>query len=500
MHPDFLLSAPLLFLSIMATTLMVVDALIKKSTKITFTISWVTLLVTAILSALTLSQSGTAFNGMITLGSFGAFFDILFCGAGVLTLLAARPFMQREGLEQNEFHSLLLFAISGMMLIAHANNLLTLFIGIEVMSVCFYVLAGYTRSSVRSVEASLKYFLLGAFATGFLVYGMALIYGATGSMNYNEIFAAAGQPLRFPSLMMIGIGLLIIGLSFKAAAFPFHQWAPDVYQGAPTVVTAFMSTAGKIAAFSAFLPIVAIVSPAGGTKLQLVLAVLAATTMLVGNISALVQSNIKRMLAYSSVAHAGYLMMGLVAESTMAFPETNLQHLSFNNSLNGIQYYLTAYLFMQLGAFVVVSILEKNGEKNLELSDYAGLSKRHPMLAALMSMFMLSLAGIPPFAGFFGKYYLFVATIEAGYTWLTIIAVLSSIISVYFYIGLIVKMYFTDSVEDNQPVSETGIASISLVFSSVAIVVLGLFPPGLFEKLAHVSDSIIATFKMIFGH
>lgn len=474
MQQEFLLSSPLLFLSIMATALMVIDALIKKSSKVTFTVSWVSLLITAALSALTLTKSGTAFNGMITLGSFGAFFDILFCSAGVLTLLAARPYMQREGLEQDEFHSLMMFAVSGMMLIAHAANLLTLFIGIEVMSVCFYVLAGYTRDSVRSIEAALKYFLLGSFATGFLIYGMALIYGATGSMSYNLIFAASSQPLHFPALMMIGIGLLIIGLSFKAAAFPFHQWAPDVYQGAPTVVTAFMSTAGKVAAFSALMPIIAIVSPAGGMKIQMVLALLSATTMLVGNISALAQTNIKRMLAYSSVAHAGYLMMGLVAESV-----NDGHSMISTRGINGIMFYLTAYLFMQLGAFVIVSVLEKHGEKNLELSDYAGLSKRHPVLAALMAMFMLSLAGIPPFAGFFGKYYLFTAAIEAGYTWLTVVAVLSSVISVYFYIGLIVKMYFTEPNEESQMGGETGLAGITLILSSAAVVLLGLLPAGL---------------------
>jgi len=485
MQQEFLLSSPLLFLSIMATALMVIDALIKKSSKVTFTVSWVTLLVTAVLSALTLTSSGTAFNGMITLGSFGAFFDILFCSAGILTLLAARPFMQREGLEQDEFHSLLLFSVSGMMLIAHAANMLTLFIGIEVMSVCFYVLAGYSRNSVRSVESSLKYFLLGAFATGFLVYGMALIYGATGSMSYSQIFAATTtQPLHFPALMMIGIGLLIIGLSFKAAAFPFHQWAPDVYQGAPTVVTAFMSTAGKVAAFSALMPIIAIVAPAGGMKLQMVLALLSATTMLVGNISALAQTNIKRMLAYSSVAHAGYLMMGLVAESV-----NDGHSMMSTRGINGIMFYLTAYLFMQLGAFVIVSVLEKSNEKNLELADYAGLSKRHPVLAALMTMFMLSLAGIPPFAGFFGKYYLFTAAIEAGYTWLTIVAVISSIISVYFYIGLIVKMYFTEPNDETQMGGETGLAGITLILSSVAVVLLGLLPAGL-----------LGVMKMLFVH
>jgi NADH-quinone oxidoreductase subunit N len=483
MEQDFLLSAPITFLSIMATVLMVVDALIKKSSKITFTLSWITLLTTAVISAFTIHSTlalknnnptfiDTAFYGMITVGGLGAFFDILFCCGALLTLIAARPFLQREKLEHDEFHSLILFAVSGMMIIAHANNLLMLFIGIEIMSVCFYVLSGYMRTSVRSVEASLKYFLLGAFATGFLVYGMALIYGATGSFDYNQIFMAAQHELRFPALMMIGIGLLIIGLSFKAAAFPFHQWAPDVYQGAPTVVTSFMSTAGKIAAFSAFMPIIIIVSPAGGMKLELILALISAATMLVGNISALAQTNIKRMLAYSSVAHAGYLMMGLVAISA-----------HHARGVSGIVFYLTAYLFMQLGAFIVVSVLERSGEKNLEISDYAGLSKRHPILAALMTIFMLSLAGIPPFAGFFGKYYLFTAAIESGYIWLTIVAVISSIISVYFYIGLIVKMYFTEPIEQNEAPQETGIAGITLAVSTAFVIILGLLPSSLLEQI-----------------
>ena len=348
MLQDFLLSAPITFLSVMATVLMVVDALIKKSSKITFTISWLTLAITGVIAAVTIPETlnsfktvpgftGTAFDGMISVGSLSAFFDILFCCGGLLTLIAARPFLEREKLEHDEFHSMILFAVSGMMLIAHSNNLLILFIGVEVMSVCFYVLSGYMRSSVRSVEAALKYFLLGAFATGFLVYGMALIYGATGSFDYNMIYMASHNELRFPALMMIGIGLLIIGLSFKAAAFPFHQWAPDVYQGAPTVVTAFMSTAGKVAAFAAFIPVVAITAPAGKEKLQLVLALISAATMLVGNISALAQTNIKRMLAYSSVAHAGYLMMGLVAESVR-----NGVGMMSLRGVNGMMYYLTA--------------------------------------------------------------------------------------------------------------------------------------------------------------
>ena len=251
MIQDLLLTAPFTFLSAMAIIAMVVDALIKNSARITFLFSVITLIVSGILAIATFGQHGIGFNGMVTGGGFASYFDVLFSLGGLLTIFAARSYLQREGIEHDEFYSLVLFAIGGMMLIGHSNNLLSLFIGIEIMSVVFYVLSGYMRSSVASVEASLKYFLLGAFSTGFLVYGMALIYGATGSMDYNHIamnITRGSLPLE--SLLPIGIALMVIGLSFKAAAFPFHQWAPDVYPGAPTIVTACMSTAGKAAAFA----------------------------------------------------------------------------------------------------------------------------------------------------------------------------------------------------------------------------------------------------------
>jgi NADH-quinone oxidoreductase subunit N len=475
MVQDLLFTAPFTFLSVMAIIAMVLDALIVNSSRITFIFSAITLLISGILGISTFGLHGIGFNGMVTGGGFAAYFDILFSIGGLLTILTSRQYLQRENIEHDEFYSLVLFAVAGMMLIAHSNHLLILFIGIEVMSVSFYILSGYMRNNAKSVESSLKYFLLGAFATGFLVYGIALIYGSTGSMDYNQIALNINKnALNFPALLPIGIALIVIGLSFKAAAFPFHQWAPDVYQGAPTIVTAFMSTAGKAAAFAAFIPIVTVLMPAAPVKLQMIFAVMSAATMLIGNISALAQSNIKRMLAFSSVAHAGYIMMGLVSGSQYGY--------------GGIVFYLTAYMFMQIGSFIIVAILERNGEKYLELSDYAGLSKRHPVLAAFMAIFMLSLAGIPPFAGFFGKYFLFTAAIDAGFLWLTLVGVLSSIISVYFYIGLIVKMYFTEP-EGQREDNEVGMSGLSLIITIAGVIVLGILPSGILSIASNLFNS-----------
>ena len=475
MVQDLLFTAPFTFLSVMAIIAMVLDALIVNSSRITFIFSAITLLISGILGISTFGLHGIGFNGMVTGGGFAAYFDILFSIGGLLTILTSRQYLQRENIEHDEFYSLVLFAVAGMMLIAHSNHLLILFIGIEVMSVSFYILSGYMRNNAKSVESSLKYFLLGAFATGFLVYGIALIYGSTGSMDYNQIaLNINNNALNFPALLPVGVALIVIGLSFKAAAFPFHQWAPDVYQGAPTIVTAFMSTAGKAAAFAAFIPIVTVLMPSAPAKLQMIFAVMSAATMLIGNISALAQSNIKRMLAFSSVAHAGYIMMGLVSGSQYGY--------------GGIVFYLTAYMFMQIGSFIIVAILERNGEKYLELSDYAGLSKRHPVLAAFMTIFMLSLAGIPPFAGFFGKYFLFTAAIDAGFLWLTLVGVLSSIISVYFYIGLIVKMYFTEP-EGQREDNEVGMSGLSLIITIAGVIVLGILPSGILSIASNLFNS-----------
>lgn len=468
MHIDILGTLPLIVIWLALGAIgIVIQAFVKSESKLVFGYYVATLVLTGILAVFTLWKPGTSFHNMITLGGNAAFFDVLFCVAGVLAMMAAKDYLGRFHSDYDEFYTMLVSSVAGMMLMAHANNLLVLFVGVELMSISFYVMAGFLRRRERSVESALKYFLLGAFASGFLVYGMALIYGATTSLDYDVILGVvASGSSTYPVLLAIGAVLLAVGLSFKIAAFPFHQWAPDVYEGAPTVVTSFMSTAGKAAAFSALLPAFAVLMPFTQTatltpSLQAMVAVLAAVTMLVGNISAVVQTNIKRMLAFSSVAHAGYILMGIVAGNS--------------NGHHAVLFYLTAYMFMQLGAFVVVGLLENGNEQSLELSSYSGLSKRNPVLAAVMAMFMFSLAGIPPFAGFFGKYMLFLSAVESGYTWLTIVAVASSVISVWFYLGLVVKMYFQDS-QNEASVAPAGMAGVTIAVCTAATIVLGVLP------------------------
>ncbi|MFC2130277.1 NADH-quinone oxidoreductase subunit N [Bacteroidota bacterium] len=479
MLSEIQLGSSLILISYFAISIVVVDALFQKNKNIGFVYALTGLIITAIASGLTLydapgivlptNTEDLLSKGMIIFGGYSAFFDILFCLGGILTILASKNYLVKEYKEYTEYYSLIIFAIAGMMLIGHANNLLVLFIGIELMSIPFYILAGFIRTNEKSVEASLKYFLLGAFSTGFLLYGIAMIYGATGSMDLTIISQQIINGIDSPVILAIGIGLIIIGLSFKVAAFPFHQWAPDVYHGSPTVVTAFMSTTGKAAALLAFIVIARALLPAAldsveagydTATLQNIIAVISAATMLIGNITALVQKNVKRMLAYSSVAHAGYLLMGIVANSQLGW--------------SGIAFYSTAYLFMQIGAFIIVGIIEKNNT-NLNIEDYAGLSKTHPVMAALMALFMFSLAGIPPMAGFFGKYYLFAAAVKSGFTWLTIVAVIATIISMYYYISLVIQMYFKDQTEKVIE-TKTGLAAISLAVSGIAILLFGIFP------------------------
>lgn len=485
MFSELQLGSSLILISFFAITIVVVDALFQKNKSIGFYYALFGLTLTMIASAINLYQAPSLVvpmnaenlisKGMIVFGGYSSFFDILFCLGAILTMLASRDFLKREYHEYTEFYSLLIFSVSGMMFIGHANNMLMLFVGIELMSIPFYILAGFIRTNIKSVEASLKYFLLGSFATGFLLYGIAMIYGATGSLEFAEISKSIAMGITSTTVLVIGIGLIIIGLSFKVAAFPFHQWAPDVYHGSPTIVTGFMSTAGKAAALLAFMIIARnlisekIISgnfSFDSHTLQNIIAGISAGTMLIGNISALVQKNVKRMLAYSSVAHAGYLLMGVVANTQLGW--------------QGITFYSSAYLFMQIGAFIIVGLIERGQDGNLNIEDYAGLSKSHPMLAAMMAIFMLSLAGIPPMAGFFGKYYLFAAAIKSGFTWLTIVAVIATIISMYFYISLIIQMYFKERTEKELEV-KTGLGLVSLLICTIGILLFGIFPSLLLD-------------------
>jgi NADH-quinone oxidoreductase subunit N len=374
--------------------------------------------------------------------------------------MLSKSYLPKSGIEHGEYYTLLLIAVVGMMLMAASADLIIFFLGLEVMSVCFYVLAGFARQRLVSNEAGLKYFLLGAFSTGFLLYGIALMYGSSGTTNIDLIIRQL-PTLAGSTLFLIGLGLLLIGLGFKVAAVPFHMWVPDVYEGAPTTVSAFMSTAGKAAAFSVILLIFAPRLVVAFGAVRDVIAVIATLSMIVGNLMAISQSNIKRMLAYSSVAHAGYILVGVVAANSLG--------------ANGVLYYTLAYTVMNVGAFGVLSTLESGSGQRLTFEEYGGLSSREPVLAGLMAMFMFSLAGIPPFAGFFGKYYVFAGAIHAGYTWLAIIGVLMSVVSAYYYLRLVVLMYFREqTVVAEIPVTALGLAA--LVISAISIFGLGVFP------------------------
>lgn len=485
MSLEFILLLPLIVVGAMSVISILVDAINPNSKNSGYYLSIVSIIAAAGFSInnFYLNMSGISVeghtpitSGMLSFGGFSAFFDLLFCVGALIIVLNARNYLDSVKTELNEFYNLVLYALTGMMIIAHSNHLLTLFIGIELMSITFYIMAGYFRFSEKSIEAALKYFLLGAFSTGFLLYGMTMLYGSTGSMFFPAISASIISGEANSAYLMFGAAMMIMGLSFKSSAFPFHQWAPDVYTGAPTVVVSFMSTAGKAAALSAFIIIVKTLVPVGfdpsglesaidSDKLLIAIAVISALTMLVGNITALVQKNVKRMLAYSSVAHAGYMLMGIVANTAAGW--------------SALMFYATVYTFMQIGAFIIVGLLERDTDKNLEYDDYVGLSKRQPALAAIMALFMFSLAGIPPMAGFFGKYYLFMSVISSGHLWLALVAVVSSIISVVFYIGLIVKMYFTDS-EDVKGESLVWNSSRVLVFvTSAIVIIIGLNPGGM---------------------
>lgn len=481
MMTELIYALPIELISLMAIVAILIDSF-SKSRTIIYIYSITGFLIVSLSALYTMYLPNTLYSivnyndrvitNMITYGGSAAFFDMLFCLAAILTIFVAKPYLNKENNEYKEFYSLMILSVSGMMLIAHAKDLLILFIGIEIMSVSFYVLSGFFRTSIRSVEAALKYFLLGAFATGFLLYGIAMIYGATHTTNLEIIFDNFNIQNYNSLYLTLGLGLLVIGICFKIAAFPFHQWAPDVYQGAPSVVTGFMSTAGKAAAFAGFIIIsknlITLYNGGHPHLISNILAVISAGTMLIGNLTALIQKNAKRMLAYSSVAHAGYMLMGIVA--------------GYSKGWSGIAFYAVAYLFMQLGAFTIVSILEKNKDEKLEIEDYSGLSKSHPVIAAMMAIFMFSLVGLPPFAGFFGKYYLFLTAIQTGYTWLTIIAVVASIISVYFYIGLVLKMYFSEPPE-NPLIADTGTSRITLYVCTAGLFIFGILPSFLIDWL-----------------
>lgn len=399
-------------------------------------------------------------NMLATGGNVNILYFIFNFGAAIVTLLSI-DYIKKYGTYYGEYYILLQSSVLGMMLIAGSKDLIMIFMGLELMSICFYALAGLNRKKLAANESSLKYFLLGAFATGFIVYGIALIYGTVTTTQIDAIIAS------FPALssnfiFIAGLLLFLIGFSFKIAAFPFHQWVPDVYQGAPTTIAGLFSTGGKAAAFAAVIITIGTLAVVTGQNIfQPYLAVIALFSMLFGSIVAIAQDDIKRMLAYSSISHAGYMTIGLAAGNY--------------EGLAGLIFYLAAYTFMNLAAFGIVSLIEGKEETNLNINSYTGLSHRVPVLAAMLSLVMFSLAGLPPFAGFFGKYYVFVAAIKADLTWLAIAGVISSAVSVYFYLRIVVLMYFREAETDTAvQASSTGLFAI--IVSVLLFIVLGIAP------------------------
>jgi NADH-quinone oxidoreductase subunit N len=400
-------------------------------------------------------------------GNSHVFYFIFNIGAALVCLLSI-DYIKKYGTYYGEYYILVQSSVLGMMLMAGAKDLLVIFLGLEIMSVSFYVLAGLNRKKLTANEASLKYFLLGAFATGFIVYGIALIYGSAQTTSL-EIITSKFAELTNNLLFIVGVLLFLIGFSFKIAAFPFHMWVPDVYQGSPTTIAGLFSTGGKAAAFSSILiTLIAIFTNSVNNVFAPYLSVIATLSMLFGSIVAIAQEDIKRMLAYSSISHAGYLTIGLAAGN--------------QDAVAGIIFYLAAYTFMNLGAFGIIALIEGEGETNLNISSYAGLSSRKPLLSALLALFMFSLAGIPPFAGFFGKYYVFISAIKADLTWLAVIGVISSAISVYFYLRIVVLMYFKEPTSELALIeSRTGL--LAVIISSVLVILLGVFPGSILELI-----------------
>jgi NADH-quinone oxidoreductase subunit N len=409
-----------------------------------------------------IGQTGFAFGGALAVDGFAAFFQLTILIAAAFTILMSLDYASDNHLAGAEYYSLLLFSTLGMMLMAAAGDLIVIFLGLETMSIAAYVLAGLRRHDPRSNEAAIKYFLLGAFSTGFLLYGIALIYGATGSIKLDAIRAELSAPMASHPMLSLGLAMLLVGFGFKVAAVPFHMWTPDVYEGAPTPITAFMAVGVKLGAFAGFVRIFLVgFLPVSG-QWSNALWVIAVLTMTTGNVIAVVQTNIKRMLAYSAIAHAGYVLVGMVAAS----PEGGA----------AVLYYLLAYAFPTLGAFAIVIALERRELVGDEIADYRGLSTRSPALAGAMAVFLLSFTGVPPLAGFMGKFYVFSAALRQGYTYLVVIAVINSVIAAFYYISVTVAMFMEEGGIEPAPMRRRPALVATIGLSAIATVLVGVYP------------------------
>lgn len=410
-------------------------------------------------------RPGPAFSGMLEVDGFATFFRLLVILAGLLVTLVSFNYLRREGAESGEYYALLLYSVAGQTIMVLAAELMVLFIGLEISSIASYILAGYLRREKLANEAAAKYFLLGSFATAFLLYGIALIYGATGTTRLNGIAQVLSDPRMATAGILTGtaVALMLVGFAFKISAAPFQVWAPDVYQGAPAPVTAFLAAGPKAAAFAVLLRVLMTAfAPLTGRWLAIMWS-LSLLTMIAGNFAALLQTNIKRLLAYSSIAHAGYVLVAVTAHS--------------EEGVQAAMFYLAVYVFMNIGAFAVVAYFARKGERYVEIEDLAGLGVRQPVVAALFAVILLSLIGVPPTAGFLGKFYIFKAAVKADLLWLTVLGLLNSAVAAYYYLRLIVIMYMKEPGESLLDLPGMTVSTRAALWTSAAaVVILGLFP------------------------
>jgi NADH-quinone oxidoreductase subunit N len=430
----------------------------------------------AIASIFLWNHNASSFD-VVSADNFGLFVTGILIVVGLLSLAISGPTIDRENLPRGEYYALMLFATAGMMLMATASDLLVIFLALEVLSLAVYVLTGIRRDSAHSTEAAFKYFLLGAFSSAFFLYGIAFTYGLTGSTRLDRIGSLMSAQSASPTAMqLLALGLVIVGFAFKVAAVPFHMWTPDAYEGAPPAVTGFMSTGVKAAAFAAFVRVfLSAFEPLRGTWSE-VIWVIAAATMIVGTVVGVAQSNVKRMLAYSSIAHGGYLLIALLTGNDVG--------------KSAVLFYLLTYAITNVGAFGVIALLETADRPGDRVRDYAGLWNDHPALAALMTIFLLSLGGFPPMAGFIAKWYVFTAAIKAGYTGLAIIGVLTSVVSVFFYLRIVVMMYMTPRETPRVVLPVPAVAGGALVVSAVLIFYLGILPSRVIDWAASSISTI----------
>ncbi len=418
----------------------------------------------------------TTFHGMFISDGYSSFFKILFFINFLFSVLIALKYLRIERALRGEYFGVMMLSTAGMMIMASAGDLILLYLGLELMALSTYILAGFFRRNVKSNESAVKYFLLGAFSSAILLYGIAMIYGLTGTTDISGIASfIAAENIASKPLLLVSIVMFVVSFGYKVAAAPFHMWAPDVYEGAPTSVTAFMSVGPKAAGFAVMGRVFLIALSSAAVTWTTILIPVAVLTMAVGNIVAIAQTNIKRMLAYSSIAHAGYALLGIIAGT--------------QEGLAAMMNYMMVYAFMNIGAFAIVIMLKSEGLEGDRLSDYEGLAKGHPLAAALMLLFMFSLTGIPPTGGFMGKFYLFMAVIGAGYTWLAVVAVAFSAISAYFYLRVVMLMYMKDS-ETSPVLSLSPALALTLVITAVMVLAMGVLPAR-FVELAKAASMIM---------